>query len=118
MTGQQPVIAVKGIKPAELQPAMQAILQEVCAAFVEIHAAFLIDQALQKFELSFSDLDLNARCGHLPPQKIGSPSVYAEAAAGWGSLSSPSRRNSPFCKIFVRSIMMMSRPRSLPTPVT
>src|SRR5215471_6893867 len=61
MTGQQAIVAVKGIKPADFQAAIEPVLKEVRAALIKIHAAFLVDEALQQLELCFSDLDLNAR---------------------------------------------------------
>ena len=45
--GQQTVVAVKRVQAAGLQAPLQPVLQEVRAAFVEVHAAFLVNQGLQ-----------------------------------------------------------------------
>ena len=62
--GQQPVIAVKRINAGGLEPAVQTVLQEVHAAFIEEHAAFLINQSLQEFEFRLGDLQLDRGSGH------------------------------------------------------
>ena len=35
------------------QPALQAVLQEMRAALIKVHAAFLVDQGLQQLEFGF-----------------------------------------------------------------
>ncbi len=50
LADQKPVVAVERIDLAFSQAAQQAILQEVGAALVEMHAAFLVNQRLQKFQ--------------------------------------------------------------------
>ena len=54
--GQQPVVAVERIQPALLQAALQAVLQEMGAALVEEHAAFLVDERLQQLQFCFGQL--------------------------------------------------------------
>ena len=43
---QQAVIAVERVEMALLHPPLQAVLQKMRAAFVEVHAAFLVDEGL------------------------------------------------------------------------
>ena len=45
--GEQTIVAVERIELASLEPALEAVFQEVRAALVEEHAAFLIDERLQ-----------------------------------------------------------------------
>lgn len=51
--GQQPVVRIKGIKLARFEAALEAVLQEMRAAFVKIHAAFLVNQRLQELQFRF-----------------------------------------------------------------
>ena len=53
---QQAVIAVERIQLAFLQAALQTVLQEMGAAGVEVHAAFLIHERLQQFQFGFAEL--------------------------------------------------------------
>ena len=48
--GEQAVVGIERIHLAGFQAALQAIAQEMRAAFVEIHAAFLVDQRLQELQ--------------------------------------------------------------------
>jgi hypothetical protein len=41
-----------------LEPALQAVLQEVRAPLVEKHPAFLVHERLQKLELSLGQINL------------------------------------------------------------
>ena len=43
---------------------MQTILQEIGAARVKVHSAFLVDQRLQEFQFGFGELRLYACCAH------------------------------------------------------
>ena len=59
--GEQTVVAVERIQLTGFQAALQAVLQKMRAALVEKHAAFLIDERLQKLEFGFGELNL---CGY------------------------------------------------------
>ena len=48
---QQAVVTVEGIDLPLFEPALQSVFEEVGAALVEIHAAFLVHQVLQELEL-------------------------------------------------------------------
>ena len=61
---QQAVVAVERIELAFLQAALQTVFQKMGAAFIEVHAAFLVDQGLQKFELRLRKLHRHAGGGH------------------------------------------------------
>ena len=61
---EQAVIAVEGVELALLEASLQAVLQEMGAAFVEVHAALLVDEGLQEFELGFGELGVEASCAH------------------------------------------------------
>ena len=43
-----------------LKAALQAIFQKMRAAFVEEHAALLVDEGLQELQLSIGELDLGS----------------------------------------------------------
>src|SRR6266568_340149 len=62
--GKQAVIGVEGVELAGLEAALKAILQEVRAALIEKHAAFLIDKSLEELQLSFGELDLGGDRSH------------------------------------------------------
>ena len=62
--GEQPVVAVERVHLAGLEAALQAIAQKVRAAFVEIHAAFLIDQSLKELEFGICKWNFSGQCGH------------------------------------------------------
>ena len=47
---QQAVVGVEGVHAALFKAAVQAVLEEVGAARIEIHATFLVDQGLQQLE--------------------------------------------------------------------
>src|SRR5260370_2813843 len=49
---------------AHFQPALQAVLQEMGAAFIEKHPAFLVNERLQELELRFGQLDLCGERSH------------------------------------------------------
>ncbi len=57
--GEQAIVTVERIELAGLEPALKPVLQEMRAALVEKHAAFLIDERLQKLEFGFGELDLS-----------------------------------------------------------
>ena len=63
LADQQPVIRVEGIDTAFPEPPQQSVLQEVRAAFVEVHAALLIHQRLQKFKFRFCQDRSRCRSG-------------------------------------------------------
>ncbi len=50
---QQPVVAVEGIHAAFLETPQQPVLQKMRAALVEVHAALLVHERLQKFQFRF-----------------------------------------------------------------
>jgi hypothetical protein len=81
MTGQQAVIAVKSVETTGFQPPVQAVVEEVSAALVKIHAALLINQGLQQLKFGFSDLNLNTRSGHWSPRIF---SVASSTSGGRG----------------------------------
>src|ERR1700682_426483 len=122
--GQQPVISIEGVEPADFQTALQAIFQEVRAALIEKHAAFLIDQRLEKLQLCFGELDLGGNRSHCvfvkrtrnPAWLIASRKKHYLAVAT-GSAASSSRLYSGRCKSLEMSSRIMRRPFSLPTPV-
>ena len=58
LADQQTVVAVEGIDAGIPSGGAQAVLQEVRAAFVEVHAAFLVHEGLQQF----SSASVNAAC--------------------------------------------------------
>src|SRR5437879_2944687 len=62
--GQQTIVGVEGIELTGLEAALQPILQEMRAALIEKHAAFLIDESLQEFQLGFGELDLGGDRSH------------------------------------------------------
>ena len=53
LADEQAIVAVEGVQAALAQAAEQAVLQEVGAAFVEMHAALLVDEGLQELEFRF-----------------------------------------------------------------
>ena len=63
--GEQAIVAVEGIDLAGFEAALQAILEEVRAALVEEHAAFLVDERLQELELGFGELNLRGYRSHI-----------------------------------------------------
>src|SRR6267378_4330366 len=123
--GQQAVISIEGVELADFQAALQAILQEVRAALIEKHAAFLIDQRLEKLQLCFGELDLGGNRSHCVfVKRTRSPAVSIASrkkhylAVATGSAASSSRLYSGRCKSLEMSSRIMRRPFSLPTPVT
>jgi hypothetical protein len=46
--GQQAIVTVERIRLADFQPPLHAIAQEMNAALIKKHAAFLVDQSLQE----------------------------------------------------------------------
>src|SRR6478735_2731554 len=50
---EEAVIGIEGIHTALLQPAQQPVLEVVSAAFVEVHAALLVDERLQQLQFRF-----------------------------------------------------------------
>ena len=48
----------------EQKTKLQPILQEVRATFIEKHAAFLIDESLQEFQLGIGELNLGGNRSH------------------------------------------------------
>src|SRR4029077_7640335 len=122
--GKQAVVGIERVKLAGFQAALEAILEEVRAALIEKHAAFLIDQRLKELQLRFRELDLGGYRSHFFVKQTRRPAVpvanrkrhYLRAATG--SAASSSRLNSGRCKSFEMSSRMMRRPLSLPTPVT
>ena len=78
MADQQAVVGIERIGVALLQPPQQAVLQKVRAAFVEVHAALLIHQRLQKLKFRFrQDRSwCRSRCAHTcfrPPRRSLTP---------------------------------------------
>jgi hypothetical protein len=61
---QQAVIAVERIQVAFFKTPLQAVLQEMRAPVVEVHAAFLVDEGLQKLEFCLGKLRGNCGCAH------------------------------------------------------
>src|SRR6266852_7273090 len=123
--GEQPVIRVEGVELAGFQAALQAIFEEVRAALIEKHAAFLIDQRLEELEFCFGELDLGGNRSHCVfVKRTRSPGTVTPSrkkhylAAATGSATSSSRLNSGRCKSLEMSSRIMRRPLSLPTPVT
>ncbi len=64
LADQQAIVTVERIHLALFEAALQAVLQEVGTAFVEMHAAFLVHERLQKLELGFGQLGGDAWCAH------------------------------------------------------
>jgi hypothetical protein len=58
---QQPVVGIERVGAALLQPAQQPILEKVRAAFVEVHAALLVNERLQQLQFRFRQY--GSRCG-------------------------------------------------------
>ena len=58
---QQTVVGIEGVDAALLQAAQQAVLKKVRAAFVEVHAALLVDERLQQLQFRFRQY--GSRCG-------------------------------------------------------
>src|SRR5262249_34371878 len=122
--GEQTVIGVERIELDGFKPPLKAIFQEMRAAFIKKHAAFLIDERLQKLELWFRKLHLSGYRSHsgcvrrsvgLHPRQAGHSCYFARATV---SAASSSRLYSGRCKSLLMSNKMMSRPLSFPTPVT
>src|SRR5581483_9128452 len=67
VAGKQAIVRVKRIQPADFQPPLQTVLQEVRPPLVKVHAAFLVNKRLQQLVLRFTYLDLYAWCGHRSP---------------------------------------------------
>src|ERR1700722_9581069 len=55
---QQTVVAIERVELTNLESALEAVFQEMRAALVEKHAAFLIDECLQQLQFSFRKLNL------------------------------------------------------------
>jgi hypothetical protein len=72
--GQQAIVTVERIRLANFQPPLHAVAQEMDAALVKKHAAFLVDQSLQQLYLRIGRG--NGRkygwCGHGSPA-LGMP---------------------------------------------
>src|SRR4030081_2987387 len=66
MADQKPVIRIERIEAASPRPPQQAVLQEVRAAFVKVHAALLIDECLQQLQFRFRQdrSRCRSRCTH------------------------------------------------------
>src|SRR5712664_325999 len=62
--GQQTIVGVEGIELTGLEAALQPVLQEMRPALIEKHAAFLIDESLQEFQLGFGELNLGGDRSH------------------------------------------------------
>src|SRR6266403_1508508 len=123
--GEQAVIRIESVELAGLQTALQAIFQEVRAALVEKHAAFLIDERLEELQLCFGELDLGSNRSHCIFVKRTRSSAILDAsrkkhylAVATGSAASSSRLYSGRCRSLEMSYRIMRRPFSLPTPVT
>src|SRR5207302_793359 len=123
--GEQAVVRIEGVELTGFQTALQAVLEEVRAAFIKEHAAFLIDQRLEELQLCFGELDLGSNRSHCVfVRRIRSPAVLAASrkrhylAVATGSAASSSRLNSGRCKSFEMSSRIMRRPFNLTTPVT
>src|SRR5215471_4168945 len=77
-TGEKAIVAIKRIELAGLQTALETVFQEMRAAFVEEHAAFLINESLQKLQFGFGELHRScskrahnvAYCGEAPRIKL------------------------------------------------
>ncbi len=65
---QQPVVAVEGVDMALAHAALHAVMQKMRAAIVEMHAALLVDEGLQKSQFGFRKRRVwgwcCAGCGH------------------------------------------------------
>src|SRR5262249_1685456 len=77
-TGEQSVITVEAIEAACFQAALQPVLQEMNATFVEMHSAFLVDKCLQELEFCVADDDWNTDSGHLALLNFYSPVFLSE----------------------------------------
>jgi hypothetical protein len=53
---EQAVLAVERFQVALFQAALQAVLKEVSAARIEVHAALLVDEGLQEPQFGLGDL--------------------------------------------------------------
>src|SRR5439155_6409973 len=62
--GEQAVVRIEGVELTGFQTALQAVFEEVRAAFIKKHAAFLIDQRLEELQLCFGELDLGSNRSH------------------------------------------------------
>ena len=62
--GQQTVIGIERVELTNFEAALKAILEEMRAALIEKHAAFLIDKRLKKVQLRFGKLDLGSDRSH------------------------------------------------------
>src|SRR5438270_7515612 len=85
LTDQEAVIGVKGIDTAFLQPAQQAVLEEVGAAFVKVHAALLVDERLQQLQFRLGQYGSWCRPGCAHSYSRSRPKVELLAAAPRGS---------------------------------
>src|SRR5579859_5676161 len=63
--GEQAVVRVKRIELASLQAALQAVFQKMGAAFIEKHAAFLVNERLEQLEFGFGELNLRCDRAHV-----------------------------------------------------
>src|SRR5882762_9861659 len=61
----QAIVRVKRIKLANLQAALQAVFQEMRTAFIEKHAAFLVDKRLEQFKFCLGKLNLRCDRAHI-----------------------------------------------------
>ncbi len=76
--GQQAVIGIEGVELAGLQAALETVFQEMGTALVEKHAAFLVDEGLEKLELCFGKLNLGGDRSHgLRVRRIAKPAGNA-----------------------------------------
>ncbi len=61
---QQTVVAVERIEMTFFQAPLQTVLKKMGAPLVEVHAALLVDEHLQKLQLSLVKLRRCAGCAH------------------------------------------------------
>src|SRR5262249_15001767 len=66
-------------------------LEEVRAAFIEIHAALLIDEGLQEFVFGLSDLDGTAWCDHYSPLLSVLLPLRRSGRCAFGNLTQPAQ---------------------------
>src|SRR5262249_2896124 len=95
MARQQPVIGVESIQTASLEPPLEPVLQKMRAPFVEIHAAFLVNQGLQQFVFRLTDLDWDRRCSHYSPLLLLIVLFRSRSKCGDSRLSLSNFRQTP-----------------------
>ena len=64
MARKQAIVVIERIESGGLQAAYEAVTQEMGAALIEVHAAFLIDKRLQQLQLGLSDVEIDSGSGH------------------------------------------------------